>query len=62
LARYADNFKLVRAYAGREGGFVGEFAPCTGSSLHLTFGTNRPLGTWFTVWQTSLTYIRDAVG
>ena len=52
LARYADNFKLVRAYACREGRCVGEFAPRTHSSLHLTFGTHRPLGTWFTVWQT----------
>jgi hypothetical protein len=52
LSRYGDNFRLVQAYACREGGCVGEFAPRTGSSLHLTFGTHRPLGTWLTVWQT----------
>jgi hypothetical protein len=52
LARYADVFKLVRPYTCRAGNCVGEFAPRTGSLLHLTFGTHRILGTWLTVWQT----------
>jgi hypothetical protein len=53
LARYGDNFKLVRGYACRADGCVGEFGPRAASSLHLTFGTHHALGTWFTVWQAS---------
>lgn len=51
LARYGYAFKLVRPYACRAGNCVGEFAPRTGAALHLTFGTHRTRGTWFTVWQ-----------
>jgi hypothetical protein len=53
LARYPDNFKLLRRYVCAEGGCIGEFGPRGASSLHLTFGTHHALGTWFTVWQAS---------
>lgn len=51
LHSYGDSFRLIRAYACRSGTCVGELAPRTGSSLHLTFGTRRALGTWVTVWK-----------
>jgi hypothetical protein len=51
LARYGDAFKVVRPYACKDSYCVGEFAPRTGSLLHLTFGTNGALGTWLTVWK-----------
>ena len=53
LARYSDNFKLVRRYACTEGRCVGEFGPRGASPLHLSFGTHHALGTWFTVWRAS---------
>jgi len=53
LVRYGDTFKLVRRYACTAIRCVGEFGPRAASSLHLTFGTHRVLGTWFTVWQSS---------
>jgi hypothetical protein len=51
LARYGDAFKIVRPYACTASYCVGEFAPRTGSLLHLTFGTLGALGTWLTVWK-----------
>jgi hypothetical protein len=51
-SQYAHSFALVRPYECRaDGECVGEFAPQPGSRLHLTFGTQRVLGTWLTIWQ-----------
>jgi hypothetical protein len=51
LDSYGNSFRLIRAYACSPGTCVGELAPRTGSSLHLTFGTRRALGTWVTAWK-----------
>ena len=49
-SRYADTFTLLRPYGCKAGRCGGEFVARTGS-IHLTFGTQRTLGTWVTVWQ-----------
>jgi len=49
-SRYADTFTLLRPYGCKAGRCGGEFVARSGS-IHLTFGTQRTLGTWVTVWE-----------
>jgi hypothetical protein len=48
---YADLFRTVRPYKCARGNCIGQFLSHS-NSIHLSFGTQRALGTWITVWKT----------